>query len=380
MHLTLKLFLLCTLAASCSSITYSESVARAAALTSTAQLQTHLENITSLGPRPASDADVSELTVQYLERQLDEMGVANEREVFTLTPSAKLVLYTEDGMGTLEQVNVPGVHFARNITQARVVQGLAQSLGLEETFTGYGIEHGASPPIQQINLIATIPGTQTPEAVIELSAHHDTVPGTVGADDNTSGVVALLEIARLLQTNPPACTVRLCFFAAEEIGLLGSEEHVRILIEEGRLQEVLGLINLDAVGHFTDEPHSQTSPTRIPLVVWPPRTGNFLTIIGANGSADLAHLVEDAGDLYAPDLPIYSLAKLGGFMPDARRSDHAHYWDNDIPAVFLTDTGEFRSDHYHRPGDNLEHVDCEALRNVTMLVYAAAVSIEGSQE
>lgn len=332
---------------------------------------------TELGPRPASNAEVAALTVQYLERQLDEIGVTTQREVFALTPNAKLMLYTESETGALEQVEVPGVYFARNITQARVVHGLVQSLGLESSFSGYGIEYGESPPIEQINLIATIPGVQTPGVVLELSAHHDTVTGTVGGD-NTSGVAALLEVARLLQMNPPACTVRLCFFAAEEIGLLGSQEHVRILKEEKRLQHVIGLINLDAVGHFTDEPQSQTTRTRIPFVVWPPSTGNFLTIIGANGSAKLAHLVEDAGELYAPDLPVYTLAKLGGFMPDARRSDHAHYWDHDIPAVFLTDTGEFRSDHYHRPSDSLEHVDCAALREVVRLAYASAVSVKGS--
>jgi len=88
----------------------------------------------------------------------------------------------------------------------------------------------------------------------------------------------------------------------------------------------------------------------------------------------LGDLVEDAGALYVEDLPTYSLARLGGFFPDARRSDHAHYWDLDIPAVFLTDTNEFRTDNYHRPSDNLESIDMDALRDVAALVFASATS------
>jgi len=374
MHFKLAVMLLGVSCASCSSITFSEDIAQTAALASAANLQRHLESITAFGPRPASNVIVQGLTLQYLEQELQTLGISTERETFELTPSSKLVLSLETASGKSERLEIPGVHFGKNISQARVVHGQAAAWGVLDRLDGYGIEFGHAEAIDQFNLLATIPGTLAPERVLELSAHYDTVPGTVGADDNTSGVVALLEVARLLQINPPACTIRLCFFAAEEIGLLGSKEHVRLMQENASLDRLVGLINLDAVGHFTGEPNSQTSPTRIPLVVWPPSTGDFLTIIGANGSAELGHLIEDAGDLYVPDLRTYSLARIGGSFPDARRSDHAHYWDRNIPAIFLTDTGEFRSDNYHRPSDDLENVDVEALRKVTALAYASAAS------
>jgi Zn-dependent M28 family amino/carboxypeptidase len=281
--------------------------------------------------------------------------------------------------GAVESWEVPGVYFSANISQVRVVEGFVRKAGYFEQFAGYGIEHAEAKAVEQINVITTIPGTISPDIVLEISAHHDTVPGTVGADDNTSSVAVLLEVARLLRENPPACSVRLCFFAAEEIGLRGSQEHVRLLQEQNRLEQVFALINMDGVGHFTDEPNSQDSPIRIPFVVWPPKTGNFLGIIGANGSGWLGDLVVDAGALYAEDLPTYSLARLGGFFPDARRSDHAHYWDLDIPAVFLTDTNDFRTDNYHRPSDDLDSIDMESLRNVAALVYVSAMTATANQ-
>lgn len=369
----------CGLAMSCSSVVYREDVAEVADSASVERLQEHMEALTALGPRRAGDAEVGQLTAAYLEQQLWGMGIETERETFALTPSAKLIVLLKEGGpsvdGAVESWEVPGVFFGRNISQVRVVEGFVRKAGLFERFAGYGIEPGEADSVEQINVMATIPGTIAPERVLEISAHHDTVPGTVGADDNTSSVAVLLEVARLLRENPPACSVRLCFFAAEEIGLLGSQEHVRLMQEQGRVDEVFALINMDGVGHFTSEPNTQDSPIRIPFVVWPPKTGNFLGIIGANGSGWLGDLVEDAGAIYVEDLPTYSLARLGGFFPDARRSDHAHYWDLDIPAVFLTDTNDFRTDNYHRPSDDLSSINMDALRNVAALVYASAASV-----
>ena len=350
----------CLMTFSCSSVTYQEDVATVSAKADEARLSQHLVALTDLGPRRAGDPLVGVQTVEYLEQELHALGISTERETFELTPSSKLTITSEG-----EEREIPGVFFGRNISQARVLQGFHGSATLRPA---------NSDPVEQINLLATIPGTKYPERILEISAHHDTVPGTVGADDNTSGVVVMLEVARLLQEHRPEYTVRLCFFAAEEIGLRGSYEHVRLMLESGEVENVFGLINMDTVGFYTEEEDSQNSPARIPFLVWPPSTGNFLGIIGGHGSAELAHLVEDAGSVYVEDLPTYTLARLGAFLPDARRSDHAPYWDVEIPAVFLTDTAEFRTDTYHRPSDNLESINLSALRKVAALVFAASVS------
>ncbi|MGB0952933.1 MAG: M20/M25/M40 family metallo-hydrolase [Planctomycetota bacterium] len=357
---------------SCSSVSYNPDLGMLVNGVEEERLRQHVEGLVALGPRPAGNAEAQEATVAYLEKELAALGVATEREVFARSMNASVVMSAVDADGNAIEVPIEGTYFGSNISQARVVHGFADKAGIRESMTGYSMVPGVEQMVDQINLLATIPGTQFPNRVVEISAHHDTVPGTVGANDNTSGVAVMLEVARLLQEEPPLCTVRLCFFAAEEIGLRGAQEHVKRLIASGEIDQVMGLINLDTVGFYTDEDDSQHSPARIPFLVWPPSEGNFLAIIGGHGSAKLAHLLEDAAEVYAEDLPTYSLARLGGFLPDARRSDHARYWDVKVPAIFLTDTAEFRSDHYHRPSDSIEHLDFKKLRLVTMAVAAAA--------
>ncbi len=370
----------CSFLTACSSCEYRADFARLADEVEASRLRRHVDELTALGSRRAGDAAVGLATIEYLESELESWGVATERETFLLTPSSKatLIFGREEGEaeGATAERELPGTYFPSTISQSRVFTGFVKPGEVLESFR---LSPGEALPVEQINLMATIPGTLHPDRILEISAHHDTVPGTVGADDNTSGVAVLLEVARLLRSNPPECTVRLCFFAAEELGLLGAREHVNLMKDQNRLDAVYGLINLDTVGFFTDEEDSQESPARIPLVVWPPRTGNFLAIVGGNGSADLAHLVEYAGETYAPDLPLYTLARLGGFLPDARRSDHAPYWDVEIPAVFLTDTAEFRSDRYHRPTDDVESLDFEALRHVAAVTLSSALVASSSK-
>lgn len=331
-------------------------------------LLAHLQDLTALGPRRAGDDVAQKATVALLREKLEGFGCQVFEERWPMIPNSHLLIQLGE-----ETLTVDGIYFGANISQSRVVHGFVDALGVRDRFSGYAMEYAEGPAVEQTNLFVTIPGTRYPERVLELSAHHDTVPGTVGANDNTSGVAVLLEVARVLQQQPPECSVRICFFAAEEIGLWGAKEHVKRMQEQERIAEVFGLINLDTVGLYTDEPDSQVSPARIPFVVWPPTTGNFLTIIGNQGSSDLAHLVEDSAEAYTPDLPTYSLARLGGMMPDAHRSDHAPYWDAGIPAVFLTDTAEFRSDNYHRPQDELSSLHLPKLTMVASLVAAAAL-------
>jgi hypothetical protein len=63
--------------------------------------------------------------------------------------------------------------------------------------------------------------------ILELGAHYDTVATSPGADDNASGVAAVLEVARVLSQATMKATVRFCFFAREESGRKGSLYHVQ---------------------------------------------------------------------------------------------------------------------------------------------------------
>src|SRR5256712_1156451 len=95
-----------------------------------------------------------------------------------------------------------------------------------------------------VNVIAFKPGTISPQEVLVVGAHLDTVPPSPGANDNASGVAAVLEVARLLAEVPTARTVHFVAFGAEELGLVGSSYYVA-----NRTLAVTGMVNLDMVGH-----------------------------------------------------------------------------------------------------------------------------------
>ncbi len=107
---------------------------------------------------------------------------------------------------------------------------------------------GGPEAAESQNVIGEIPGTHPDEPVLYIGSHHDTQAGSVGADDNGSGVAAMLEIARLLAGRRYRRTIRLIAFGAEEQLSVGSAAYVR----RHRKELAAGgfMFNLDAMGSF----------------------------------------------------------------------------------------------------------------------------------
>ena len=224
------------------------------------------------------------------------------------------------------------------------------------------------------NVLAELRGAEEPSRVIEVGAHYDTVEGTPGADDNASGVAAVLEVARVLAGTRCRRTIRFCFFCLEESGRGGSLAHVQSILKDPQ-RTVEGALVLEMVGYATDRKDSQRTPARIPLLLWPPRTGDFITVVGNFSSGGLGNRFESAADRYVPELRYYSANRIGGWFKDALRSDHAPYWEAGLKAIMLTDTANFRNPHYHLPSDTPDTLDYTFLRRVTQAVAAALMDL-----
>jgi Tol biopolymer transport system component len=106
------------------------------------------------------------------------------------------------------------------------------------------------PGLRSANVVAVLPGTLHPDVTYVVSSHFDSSTRGPGADDNTSGTVALLEAARVLAGRPQSATIEFAFLTGEEAGLLGSREYVRLAEEAG--DEIVGVLNNDMVG-FADD-------------------------------------------------------------------------------------------------------------------------------
>ncbi len=113
---------------------------------------------------------------------------------------------------------VPTLNVAHQDAWAWVAQGATQAR--------CRVVGGMAPATSQ-NVVIDLPGTDLADDVLYASAHHDTQAGSPGADDNGSGVVGVLELARLLSARPRRRTIRLISFGAEEQLSVGSAAYVR---------------------------------------------------------------------------------------------------------------------------------------------------------
>lgn len=302
-----------------------------------ARLVQHVQSLCALSPRPAGDVPATEAALSYLERQLAAYGYPTAREPFTAVASSWQRRTDADGNTVFVQSGASGLRH---------------------------------------NLIAEKRGATDGAPVVELGAHFDTVAFAPGADDNASGVAALLEVARLVANVPTEKTIRFVFFAMEEQGLAGSREHVERMLREGRLPE--GILSLDMVGYASSEPDSQDSPFRIPLLLGPPDVGDFVLVAGNFGSGWLGNLFEACVDAYVPELAYYSLNRMATWSSEAERVDAWNYWKNGIPAISLGDTADFRNPHYHQPSDTPGTLDYGFLRRNAQAVLAATLQWAGS--
>ena len=225
------------------------------------------------------------------------------------------------------------------------------------------------------NLIAEKVGRSEPNQILEIGAHYDSV-GNLGADDNGSGVIGVLEVARVFSTLETGRTVRFCLYACEEVGLLGSRHHVQQILAEPE-EEFVGLINFEMIGYTDTQEGSQGAPIRIPFLADLPRTGDFILVSGNFSSGWLGNRIESHFDAYEPQLKYYSANRISGFFADAARSDHSPYWEAGLDAIMLTDTANFRNPHYHEDSDTIETLDFEFMARIIRAVAACAIDWAG---
>lgn len=220
------------------------------------------------------------------------------------------------------------------------------------------------------NIEVRLPSDEVSSHVLVIGAHYDTVRGTPGADDNASGVAILLELARLLLERELEQSLRLVAFVNEEepffgTSAMGSLRYAREARERG--QEIVGMISLEMLGYYSDEPGSQSYPSLLGYVY--PDRGNFVAFVGTLRARQLVRRAIEAFREHA-DLPSEGLAA-PEWMRDILRSDHWAFQQMGHPAIMLTDTADFRNPHYHGPGDTSERLDYESMARLTLSLSRA---------
>lgn len=226
------------------------------------------------------------------------------------------------------------------------------------------------------NLVVERTGSH-PDAGIWLpGAHYDTVEGTPGADDNTSAVAVLLEMARAFATSTPKQTVRLVFFTNEEMPHFSTRSQGAMVHAAGcraRKEKILMMASLEMLGYYSDKPGSQHYPAGLSACY--PDVGNFVAMVGSLRHGRVLRRLVSA--FKRCGFPCEYLATPFWF-PALVRSDHFAFWLHRYPAVMITDTADFRNPHYHSAGDTPDTLNFGAMTQVTQGLVDAFLRLSGA--
>ena len=211
------------------------------------------------------------------------------------------------------------------------------------------------------NIEATIGHPTSSSQVVIVGAHYDSVIGSPGADDNASGVAALLEIIRLLKNHSLKHTVRFVAFVNEEppyfkTEFMGSSVYAKNLSP----LEIKAMISIDMIGYYLDTPNSQQHPLLFNFFY--PNTGNFLAFVSNLTSKSLLQQTLSSFRYYTP-IPSEGIAAFAS-VPGIDWSDHQSFWKENIPAILVTDTGPYRYPYYHSYEDSIDKINFIKLAQV----------------
>ena len=214
---------------------------------------------------------------------------------------------------------------------------------------------------------------------IVVGAHYDTVPGTPGADDNATGIAALLELARRLAHERFERALRLVFFPNEEPPFfpdagMGSAAYAAELRRAA--VDVHTMISLEMLGYYSDRPHSQRYPPGLSL--WYPDRGNFIGFVSNLRSRKRLSELKRAF-IASSDFPCESLAA-PEWTVVVGLSDHSSFWKQGYPGLMVTDTAFMRNPHYHQASDTADTLDFERFAQVTEGLVGAVKRLASALE
>ena len=224
------------------------------------------------------------------------------------------------------------------------------------------------------NIIAVKHGSDSGLAPVYVIAHWDTVHRSPGADDNGSGCAGILETAECIRDINLTRDVVFIMFAYEEWRMIGSYYHVSRMD-----RKPVAVLDLEMIGFISD---AEVAPALFENFLGFPKYGDFLGIFTDKNSRNLGMNFIRVIDDFVPGLKYYLAAMDDNLenneeLQDIYRSDHAPFWEKGIPALFITDTADFRGDTpYHTSDDTIEHINFDFMELTvkatigTVLLYA----------
>jgi photosystem II stability/assembly factor-like uncharacterized protein len=186
------------------------------------------------------------------------------------------------------------------------------------------------------NVVATMPGTANPDEIYIICGHYDSISEdrfnyAPGADDNATGTLATLEVARVFRDHRFEATLKFICFAAEEQGLFGSAAYAREASQRG--DSIVAVVNFDMIGYADSLPEE-------------------LEVVYNTASTWLANEYDAVAAMYVPDLGVRTR-----FDEYAGGSDHFSFWENGYVAVEGIEDRPLVNPHWHYTTDRVSTLD-----------------------
>ena len=215
------------------------------------------------------------------------------------------------------------------------------------------------------NIVAELKGTGKSDEIIVIGSHYDSVPiaGCKAANDNASGVAAVLELAKYFSNNPQSRTIRFVAFTNEEppffwTKYMGSYVYAKEC--KNRNEKICAMLTPETIGCYSDKKGSQRYPFPLNLIY--PSQGNFIAFVSNSKSTGLTR---QCVETFRDKVKFPSIgACLPMIVPRIGSSDHWSFWMMGYPALMITDTAPYRYRHYHTTSDNLENMDFDKMTRV----------------
>jgi Zn-dependent M28 family amino/carboxypeptidase len=271
----------------------------------------------------------------------------------------------------------------RNVFRPDALEAAAEYIAGQWHGFGYRVDRQEyqANGVTCANLEVERPGREPTSGIMLIGAHYDSLRGCPAANDNGSGVAALLELARRFAEVEPGRTVRFVAFANEEPPFFMTHQQGSIVYARAAQQrgdDIRMMASLETMGYFSEATGSQRYP---PLFrhFYPDRS-NFLGLV-----SDFLGLVSDfrsrpamsrlaAAFRAASDFPLEHTATFR-WIPGVAWSDHRSFWRAGYRPVMITDTAFYRYPYYHTAADTPDKLAYDAFARATEGLYGAFAAL-----
>lgn len=217
------------------------------------------------------------------------------------------------------------------------------------------------------NVLATLPGQLTPERIFMMGGHLDSrnvdlcnsTIGSPGANDDATGVIAAMEIARIITSSSFDATIAFQAFTSEEQSLTGSTAYATWARDQGL--QIVGMLNNDIIGNINGCPDSPSCGGGQPTDADSTSVRCYSGGPSTSASRQLSRLSKRVAEAYAPEMTmhLYPMIDRAG-----RGGDHISFYNAGYPSVRFIETLEFTG-RQHNSLDLIQFMNFEYMaRNV----------------